>query len=201
MTDVKKVVLTGGPCAGKTSILHILESEFGNKIVFVPEVATLLLDGGFPVPGKHLSFSEEWQIAFEGAILPLQKTLEDAYVLVAQHKKRVLICDRGLFDVMAYTQWDLHQFCQNFGFDCEREMARYSMILHLESLATAAPADYGHKGNKSRFEPLERARILELSVRRSWQEHPQRVFIAGAVIEEKISKVRKIVSDLIAELD
>jgi dephospho-CoA kinase len=44
-----KIVLTGGPCAGKTSCLRAIRAEFGEQVVTVPEVATLLLNNGFPL--------------------------------------------------------------------------------------------------------------------------------------------------------
>jgi hypothetical protein len=44
-----------------------LFSEFGADLVFVPEAATLLLAGGFPVPGMHLPWSPQWQAAFQVA--------------------------------------------------------------------------------------------------------------------------------------
>lgn len=48
------IVLTGGPCSGKTTVLRAIAEEFRGRIVLVPEVATLLLSGGFPIPGKDI---------------------------------------------------------------------------------------------------------------------------------------------------
>jgi hypothetical protein len=48
-----KIVITGGPCAGKSSIISMLKEEF-DEVITVPEAATLLLSGGFPMPGKHI---------------------------------------------------------------------------------------------------------------------------------------------------
>lgn len=45
---MKKIVLTGGPCAGKTTVLNVLKQEFAGQILVIPEAATLLLSGGFP---------------------------------------------------------------------------------------------------------------------------------------------------------
>ncbi|EKE25576.1 MAG: hypothetical protein ACD_5C00113G0003, partial [uncultured bacterium] len=46
MNSIKVVVLTGGPCSGKSTVLRALQDEFGEQLVVVREVATVLLEGG-----------------------------------------------------------------------------------------------------------------------------------------------------------
>lgn len=46
---VKKIVLTGGPCAGKTTALQQIEREFTEKgyhVLIVPEAASILIGAG-----------------------------------------------------------------------------------------------------------------------------------------------------------
>ncbi|MGZ3695296.1 MAG: AAA family ATPase, partial [Bdellovibrionota bacterium] len=43
-----KIVLTGGPCAGKTTMVKMIEQAFPASVVGVPEAASLLFNGGFP---------------------------------------------------------------------------------------------------------------------------------------------------------
>ena len=47
---MKRIVLTGGPCAGKTTTLNELRCQLGAGVVVVPETATMLLSAGFPAP-------------------------------------------------------------------------------------------------------------------------------------------------------
>jgi len=45
----KKICITGGPCAGKTTLMASVTAEFinyGIKVYTVPEAATLLMKGG-----------------------------------------------------------------------------------------------------------------------------------------------------------
>lgn len=198
---MKKIVITGGPCSGKTTVIGALSEEFRSQIVLVPEVATVLLQGGFPVPGKDLPWSEEWQAAFQSAILPLQKSMEDTHVLMASgNGRRLVVCDRGILDGAAYTPGGVIEFCQRYGVDAGGAVARYEAVIHLESLATAVPEKYGKVGNESRFEPLERAQELEHATRAVWQEHPRHLVIDGRRgIEGKISEVIGIVRFLLAE--
>lgn len=197
---MKKIVLTGGPCSGKTTTLLALKEEFEDQIILVPEVATILLQGGFPIPGKDLEWSEEWQASFQTAVLPLQSAIEDAYVLMAQSNGgKMLICDRGVLDGAAYTPGGVLEFCKRYGVDVEKAQARYAAVIHLESLATAEPKKYGKADNDSRFEPLERAQELEKATRQAWESHPRRTILDGKrgivnVISEVIGIVRFLLS-------
>ncbi len=188
---MRKIVLTGGPCSGKSSVQRVLRAEFGADLIVVPEAATLLLAGGFPVPGTHLPWSPQWQAAFQAAVLPLQRSLEEACTLVAQERGgQLIVCDRGVLDGAAYTPGGLEEFCRRFGLDAAEVLARYEAVVHLESLATADPRRYGPTGNASRFEPLEEAVRLEMATRAAWAAHPRRLFIDGrGAIEAKAAAV------------
>ncbi len=43
-----RVVVTGGPGVGKTTAADLFRRELGDRVVIVPEAATLLFAGGFP---------------------------------------------------------------------------------------------------------------------------------------------------------
>ena len=47
--EITKIVITGGPCAGKTTAMNRIQGEFtklGYTVLFVPETATELITGG-----------------------------------------------------------------------------------------------------------------------------------------------------------
>jgi predicted ATPase len=198
---MRKIVLTGGPCSGKSSVQRALRAEFGLDLVLVPEAATLLLEGGFPVPGKHLPWSPQWQAAFQAAVLPLQRSLEESCVLMARGQgARLLVCDRGLLDGAAYTPGGVEEFCRAFGVDVAEVLSRYEAVLHLESLATADPPLYGTAGNAQRFEPLEEAVRLEMATRAAWVGHPRRLHLDGrGGVEAKVAAVVEFLRGLLAE--
>ena len=53
---IKKIVITGGPCAGKTTALSWIQKAFsreGTRVLFVDETATELSAGGAPSIGKR----------------------------------------------------------------------------------------------------------------------------------------------------
>lgn len=198
---MKKIVITGGCHSGKTTVLETLKKEFPNKILFIKEVATILLDNGFPRPGVDLPWSEEWQAEFQLAILPLQRSMENTSELRARHNGcEVIVGDRGILDGAAYTPGGVETFCKMYGITLAEILERYYAVIHLESLATASPEQYGKAGNAHRFEPLERARMIEMATREVWSRHPRHLFIHGRrTIEEKVEEVLGIIKLFLAE--
>ena len=98
------IVLTGGPCAGKTSAMSRISSflrQRGFRVFVVPEAATMLFGGG-------ISFADLGTVAsrleFQTSLLKTQMLLEDCFVGMAreQGSKAVVLCDRGAMDGSAY---------------------------------------------------------------------------------------------------
>lgn len=75
---VGKFVLTGGPCAGKTTALSRIEEdlkELGYHVLIVSESATELIKGGIrPFGDKAVSMMD-----FQRIIIPYQLQKEQSY--------------------------------------------------------------------------------------------------------------------------
>jgi predicted ATPase len=195
---LKKIVLTGGPCAGKTTVKEVLAREFVGKAIVVPEVATMLINGGFPSPNDGLRWSEGWQQLLEEAIFHTQTRLEQACELLAQERGvDFLICDRGLMDIAAYTPGGVPAVATLYGVDVQEVYRRYEAVIHLESLATSNPALYletRKKQNAVRFETVDQAQATEHATRRAWIEHPRCTFLPGSdKFADKVVKSIEIV--------
>ncbi|HWG45336.1 MAG TPA: ATP-binding protein [Gemmataceae bacterium] len=189
---VPKVVLTGGPCAGKTSCLCAIRAHFGDQVVTMPETATLLLSSGFPPPGHASIHSapDEWIQAFQGAILSIQQEVEASCKRLARNcRVRLIVCDRGVLDGAAYWPGGREAFLRHFGQSLEDCFARYQSVLHLQSLAESHPHLYGPEGNAIRYEGLADALRVEQAVRAAWEGHPGLVLIP-AEIEPRIKIAR-----------
>ena len=51
---IVRIVITGGPCAGKTTAMSWIQNAFtklGYRVLFIPETATELISGGV-APGS-----------------------------------------------------------------------------------------------------------------------------------------------------
>ena len=83
MNNIKRIVLTGGPCAGKTTALvRIIEhfSNLGFKVFTVPEVPTMYSQGGW----SYLTPNPKLYYEGELAILQTQLALEDSFMRMAE---------------------------------------------------------------------------------------------------------------------
>lgn len=190
---MKKVVITGGPCAGKTTVLNVLKQEFAGQILAVPEAATLLLSGGFPTSAAQ---SEHWQAIFQDAIFNVQLRLEQAFDLAAVEQEiSLLVYDRGILDGAAYTPGGVPEFCRCYNISVDDIRLRYQAVIHLESLATADPERYVRIRKNS---SLERDQQLEMATRNAWASHPRSYFIEGEwEIAEKIRQAATIIQSFL----
>lgn len=180
MRSLKQIVLTGGPCSGKTTILNAIKEVFEGEVVTVPEAATILLSGGFPLPGRDLEWSPEWQREFQSTVCALQNALESTHQTIAAARgAQLLVCDRGLLDGAAYTPGGKAEFLRSYGINESETLNRYQLVIHLESMAVAKPELYGKANNESRYESLEEARALDGRTRQVWDSHPNHQVLSG----------------------
>ena len=198
---VPKVVLTGGPCAGKTRCLRAIRAQFGEQVVALPESATLLLDSGVPPPGHeriHIS-KDEWVRDFQAGIVTVQQTLEETCARLARYcGARLIVCDRGILDGAAYWPGGRQAFLHHFELTAEECFARYHRVLHLQSLADARPNLYGTENNAIRYESVADALCVEQAVRAAWHGHPGLIVIpAEEEIQAKIARVLENVRQLL----
>jgi len=103
---VRTIVLTGGPCGGKSSSLDKIIETFAAKgydVLAAPEVPTILMNGGCRYPGIDGGKKLE---DFEIALMSLQMQMEDSFRRVARSTGRptLLVLDRGMADPAAYIR-------------------------------------------------------------------------------------------------
>ncbi len=178
-----RIVVTGGPGGGKTTAADLFRREIGDRVVVVPEAATLLFNGGFPRTGGSAA-----RMAAQRAIYHVQKNLEDAQA--GLFPDRILLCDRGTVDGAAYWPDSPDPFFAAVGTTEERELGRYDAVIFFES---AAVGGLLIEGNPVRTETLEQAVALDAKLRAVWSKHPRFV-----VVPHDTSFVKKIMFGLAA---
>lgn len=90
----RRVVLTGGPGAGKTAVLELVRQSFCEHVKVLPEAAGVVFGGGFPREDDA-----ECKRAAQRAIFHVQRELENAG---DSHNPTIVLCDRGTLDGLAY---------------------------------------------------------------------------------------------------
>lgn len=158
-----RIALTGGPGGGKTTAADLFRRELGERVVIVPESATILFRGGFP-----RSRQDDARRAVQTAIFHVQRNLED--VQSALFPDRILLCDRGTIDGAAYWPGGDDGFFRRMGTTLEQELERYDAVVFFETAAAAGIAIEG--GNPTRIETLAEARELDRRLRVLWSQHP-----------------------------
>ena len=166
---VYRIVLTGGPCGGKTSALKrltaTLHKRFGScgRVLCVPEVPTILFNGGCPYPCTY-----DEVVQFQVAVIKSQLQLENSFMdITAQTNSSsrrkaitIILLDRGILDVKAYLPnnkcWqDILNKCQ---LTEQQIIQRYDLVIHLVTTAQGAEQFYGTASSpKARTETLEKA--------------------------------------------
>ena len=197
---MKKIVLTGGPCAGKTTALvKIMEhfSSIGYKVFIIPELPTLFLQAGM----DYLTDNKDLFYEGEKATLEMQIALEDKFLQMAKSVKQpvLIVCDRGTMDISAYMNPVLwNQIISDAKMNNEMLRSRYDAVLHLVSAADGAEQFYTTATNNKRTEGIELARILDKKVIQAWSEHPHlRVINNHEDFETKLERVLQEISDVL----
>jgi hypothetical protein len=159
-----RIVLTGGPGGGKTTAADLFRREIGDRVVIVPEAATLLFSGGFPRNADTRA-----QKAAQQAIYHVQTQLEN--VQSALYPDRVLLCDRGTLDGAAYWPGERAGFFDAVSSTEQIELQRYDAVLFFESAAVGNISIEG--GNPTRVESNAEAVALDARLRTLWSQHPR----------------------------
>lgn len=182
-----KIVVTGGPSGGKTTLIEALEKDLAGKLSIVPEAASILYRGGFPRkttnPGK---------IHAQRAICFTQRELEE--LVSKESKTSVLICDRGSLDSIAYWPGSESEFFASLATTRQKELSRYDWVIHLDTAALNA----FDTTNPIRIESPKEALELNEKVKAAWSGHPQRLIIPHQQeFLAKITKARDVVQKII----
>jgi len=163
-----RIVLTGGPGGGKTTAADMFRREIGQRVIVVPEAATILFQGGFP-RSRHPNAVRLAQTT----IFELQRNLED--VQASLYPNRLLLCDRGTVDGAAYWPGTASEYFTAVGTTLQAELARYSAVIFFETAAVGGASIEG--GNPVRNESLAEAVKLDRRLRALWSHHPRFVLV------------------------
>ena len=195
------IVITGGPCGGKSSALKRIKSEFterGYTVLTVSETATELIGGGV-APWTCKPFG-----AYQRCQMRLQNTKEETFLAAAEtmEAERILIvCDRALFDSLAYMGDERFEagLALN-GLERAELLKRYDAVFHLVTAAKGAEAYYTTANNSARKESVAEAAELDGCTLAAWSEHPyHRVIDNSTDFPGKLDRLIDGIAQFLAE--
>ncbi len=198
---VTKIALTGGPCAGKSTVLKRIRQKYEEKgyaVYLLPESATLFIEAGADFLTKDAALS----YVTEKSKLEFQLQMEKSMTQIAEAcgKPALLICDRGTMDTAAYMPAEVWQRIKEDIGQTEKELRdeHYDAVLHICTAAKGAEDFYTLYNNKCRSESVEVARDVDDRILAVWKGHPVLHIIKAEIcFEDKIQHVLKVLDEIL----
>lgn len=196
---ITKIVITGGPCAGKTTGMSWIQNAFGSRgwrVLFVPETATELIGGGVApwTCGSNLDFQKcqvKLQLEKERLFRQAAESMRDEKILI--------VCDRGVMDNRAYmSETEFQAVLGSLGLDTVALRDDYDGVFHLVTAARGAEEFYTLENNQARTETPEQARELDDKLIAAWTGHPHLRVIGNETDFD--AKMKKLIAQIAALL-
>jgi CYTH domain-containing protein/predicted ATPase len=191
---MKKFVLTGGPCAGKTTALAYIEQKMADRgfhPLFVTESPTLLMAGN----AKPGIYDEK---VFQCGIIRTMRSLEDTFAEIGRSRPElnpIVFFDRGIPDCQPYMPHGSYPKALlelGLGSEVEVRDGRYDAVFHMRSAALGAEESYTLANNAARRETPEEARVRDHTTLAAWIGHPHlRVIDNSTDFEGKLKRLER----------
>ena len=194
-----KIVITGGPCAGKTTALSWIQNAFsrrGYRVLFISETATELISGGVApwTCGSNVDYQKgqvSLQLAKEAVFERAARTMDADKILI--------ICDRGALDNKAYmTKEEWQQVLDALGRNEVDLRDTYDAVFHLVTAAKGANSAYTLANNAARYETEQEACDLDDRIIASWTGHPHLRIIDNSTDFE--AKLERLLAEMVSFL-
>ena len=188
---IYRIVITGGPCAGKSSALEHIRQELsplGWTVLVMSETATELISSGIApwtckTPTEYQSYQIRLQTEKERIFLSAAENMDAEKVLI--------VCDRGLMDNLAYMGYeDFESILSELGTTPKEVRNSYDAVFHLITAALGAECFYTTANNTARTETVEQAIDIDRRTSAAWVGHPHfRVIDNGTDFEGKLKRL------------
>lgn len=186
-----RIVLTGGPGAGKTVITTSIATGDPTRFLRVPESATHVYDAlrtrwdRLDVPGRR---------DVQRRIYHHQIAQENH--LAAESRGRLLLLDRGTIDGAAYWPEGPDDYWRDLNTTLAEQLQRYDAVIWMQTGAALGHYD-GETSNPVRFETDAAAIESGLLLGKLWGGHPRLRHVgAYPTLAEKIQTVKSLLEEL-----
>ena len=201
--QICRIVITGGPCGGKSSALEHIRREFTKKgwtVLIMSETATELISSGI-APWTCGTPTE-----YQRYQMRLQTEKERIFLSAAEHmnaEKVLIVCDRGLMDNRAYMSQEAFEcVASELGKTpvCLRDS--YDGVFHLITAADGAESFYTTENNTVRIETVDEAIAIDRRTSDAWVGHPYfRVIDNSTDFEGKLRRLTEEISEFLEKTE
>lgn len=193
--EIMKIVITGGPCAGKSTAMSWIQNAFtqmGYTVLFVPETATELITGG--VAPWTCGTNSEYQKCQMKLQIEKEKVFCEAAATMPADKV-LIVCDRGALDNKAYMDaLEFLSVLKAVGMNEIELRDNYDAVFHLVTAAKGAVEFYTTANNSARTETVEEAAAMDDKLISAWTGHPRLRVIDNSSDFE--TKMRRLISEI-----
>ena len=194
------IVLTGGPCAGKTTTIAKVKENLeslGYHVLLLNECATELINGGIRPFGDNCIPVFDFQNEILNLQLYKEKRYFDIIEKLPEDTKCIILSDRGIMDSKAYLGQEMFTKLLDQNNLREEELGhQYDMVIHMVTVATDIKNKYNTSTNSARFENADEAIDLDKRTSDAWSRHKNlKVIEATDVIDEKINNVIHLIHE------
>jgi adenylate kinase family enzyme len=167
-----KMVITGPPNSGKTTLSHILSFQFPQQVVAIPDPHDVINHLFFP-----LAKNESAQKSRLKALYYLQREVENLYSF--NEKGKLYACDKGSLDCLSEWPADSRSFFEAIDSTHTKELARYDFVIEI---GESSKSSEGNRENLSA---------------QYWRQHPAHFYIPN---KSGFSECALQVSDILDQL-
>lgn len=195
-----KLVLTGGPSGGKSSILEAVKRElrYSNlKVIALNETSTELVLAGYFWKQESINLE-----AFHQAVFKLQyqkELIHQDLIKTLPNEKILVICDRGLMDSKVYMKDDSFNNLLKSQFLTERQIVdSYDMVVHLETSLEVHSKEYSFPSEEAKQASIYQAKELDKKIQAAWSKNKKHYIVKAQDSYEK--KEQKALELIMGEL-
>ena len=199
--QISKIVITGGPCAGKSTAMSWIQNAFTTKgytVLFVPETATEFISGG--VAPWTCGTNVDYQLCQMALQLKKEELFEQA-ARSMRVEKVLIVCDRAALDNRAYmTDGEFSFVLRTLRLNEVELRDSYDAVFHLITAAKGAAEFYTTDNNIARIETVEQAIEMDDRLLASWTGHPHlRVINNETDFENKMKRLIAEITSFLGE--
>lgn len=198
---MKKIVLTGGPCSGKSTALSNLKDtleDLGYKVFIVKEAATELINQGIkPFGDNKIPLYD-----FQKCVIDYQLRQERiSRIKASLYRNSIIIHDRGILDGKAYineSEWNM--LLKEMNLNENSLLNRYDEVIHLVSIACDRKDLYTTTNNDARSESAEEAAFKDNNTLKCYLGHHNLKVVDNSTdFSDKINIVKNHILAYLAE--
>lgn len=197
---IKRIVLTGGPCGGKTTAIKEVRNYFekeGFIVLNVDETATELINMGIkPFGDDSVSMYNFQEYVFSSQLT--DENLIERYIEDNKNKNIIALYDRCLLDNKSYVNdEEFNKLLNKFNIDIDEYMNKFDLVIHMVSAAIGTE-EYTLLNNNARIESKEEAIKKDNMILNCYKNVKNHIIVDNrSNFENKVNYVIDIIKNII----